>query len=117
MTRSFKRRIGRLEAFVRPPKPPRSPLVMLVEPEPEPEPERELAPGERVIEDWFRESGPLIWARERVTTSAEEGGRRCPPGGYLPDVLESFHKRCPYRQTIGACRMCQGTPIAEAQDL
>jgi hypothetical protein len=109
MTRSLTQRIGKLEALYAAPKQIRSPLVMLAERVPE----RAHAPGERVVEDWFRDRGSMVWARERVTTETEDSGRRCPPGGYLLDVLEDFHHDCPWRTRTGVCQMCQGTPLAE----
>jgi hypothetical protein len=109
MTRSLIQRIGKLEALYATPKRVRSPLVMLVEREPE----HELGPGERLVEDWFRDLGSMVWARARVTTETEDIGRRCPPGGYLLDVLEDFHKHCPWRRRTGVCQMCQGTPVRE----
>jgi hypothetical protein len=87
MRGSLQTRIDRLEARCAASKLPRSPLVMLVEREQE----GELAPGERVVEDWFRDCGPIVWARERVTTETEDQGRRCTAGGYLLDVLENSH--------------------------
>ena len=109
MTRSLTQRIGKLEALYAAPKQIRSPLVMLVERALE----TALAPGERVVEDWFRDRGSMVWARERVTTETEDSGRRCPPGGYLLDVLEDFHHDCPWRTRTGVCQMCQGTPVRE----
>ena len=109
MTRSLTQRIGKLEALYAAPKQIRSPLVMLVERAPE----RVLAPGERVVEDWFRDGRSIVWARERVTTETEDSGRRCPPDGYLLDVLEDFHAHCPWRKRTGVCQMCQGTPVRE----
>jgi len=107
MTRTLIRRIGKLESLYAAPKLVRSPLVMLVELEQQGELER----GERVVEDWFRDCGPMVWARERVTTETEDGGRRCPPGGYLLDVLENFHEHCSWRSSTGICQMCKGTPV------
>jgi hypothetical protein len=107
MTHNLIRRIGNLESLYAAPKLVRSPLVMLVEREQE----GELARGERVVEDWFRDCGPIVWARERVTTETEDGSRRCPPGGYLLDVLENFHEHCPWRSSTGICQMCEGTPV------
>jgi hypothetical protein len=109
MTRSLHTRIDRLEARYSASKLLRSPLVMLVEREQE----GELAPGERVVEDWFRDCGPIVWARQRVSTETEDGGRRCMPGGYLLDVLEKIHEHCPWRIRTGVCQMCQGTPVGE----
>lgn len=111
MTRSLMKRIGKLEALYVTPKLVRSPLVMLVDSEQK----HELAPGERVVEDWFRDCGSIVWARERVTTQTEDVGRRCPAGGYFPDLLEEFHEHCPWRNTTGLCRMCQGTPVARQE--
>ena len=107
MTRSLIKRIGKLEALHATSKLVRSPLLMLVERNQE----GELAPDERFVEDWFRDCGSIVWACERVTTETEDVGRRCPPGGYLLDVLEHFHEHCPWRQRTGVCQMCQGTPI------
>jgi hypothetical protein len=111
MTHSLIRRIGNLENLYTAAKLVRSPLVMLVEREQE----GELARGERVVEDWFRDCGPIVWARERVTTETEDGGRRCPPGGYLLDVLETFHEHCPWRSSTGVCQMCEGTPVRKEE--
>ena len=107
MTRSLIKRLGKLEALYAASKPVRSPLVMLVERNQH----GELAPDERVVEDWFRDCGSIVWARERVTRETEDVGRRCPPGGYLLDVLEHLHERCPWRKRTGVCQMCQGTPV------
>ena len=107
MPRSLIKRIGKLEALYATSKRVRSPLVMLVERNQE----GELAPGERVVQDWFRDCGSIVWARERATTETEDVGRRCPPGGYLLDVLEHFHEHCPWRQRTGVCQMCLGTPV------
>jgi hypothetical protein len=109
LTRTLMQRIGKLEARYAEPKRVGSPLVMLVEREQA----RELARGERVVEDWFRDCGPIVWARERATAETEDGGRRCPPGGYLLDVLETFHEHCPWRSKIGVCQMCEGTPVGK----
>jgi hypothetical protein len=107
MTRRLIKRIGKLEALYATSKLVRSPLVMLVERNQQ----AELAPGERVVEDWFCDCGSIVWARERVTTETEDVGRRCPPGGYLLDVLQHFHEHCPWRKRTGVCQMCQGTPV------
>jgi hypothetical protein len=111
MTRGLTKRISKLEAAYTTPKLVRSPLVMLVGREQE----GALAPGERVVEDWFRDCGSIVWARERVMTDAEDVGRRCPPGGYLLDVLEDFHDHCPWRTRTGACQMCERTPVGKEE--
>ena len=107
MTHSLSKRIGNLENLYTAAKLVRSPLVMLVERNQE----GELAPDERVVQDWFRDCGSIVWACERVTTETEDVGRRCPPGGYLLDVLEHFHEHCPWRKRTGVCQMCLGTPV------
>jgi hypothetical protein len=75
-------------------------------------PDRPLAPGEHVAEDWYRESGGLYLARERITSEAADRGRRCPPGGFLLDVVAELHAHCCWREVTGACPTCQGTPVA-----
>jgi hypothetical protein len=111
MTRSLLRRVDKLEALYARPTLVHSPLEMLVGREQE----SALAPGERVVEDWFRDCGSMVWARERLTTDTEDVGRRCPPGGYLLDVLEDFHAQCPWRTRTGVCRMCECTPVGKKE--
>jgi hypothetical protein len=110
MTRSLLRRFDKLEALYARPTLVRSPLVMLVGHEQEPA----LAPGERVVADWFRDCGSIVWARERVTTETEDVSRRCPPGGYLLDMLEEFHNQCPWRTRTGVCQI-EGTPVGKEE--
>ena len=88
MSRSLIRRIDKLERLWSAPERARSPLVLCVQSEHE----GALAPGERRVQDWFRDCGSMVWARERVTTEKADEGRRCPRGGYLLDVLEAFHE-------------------------
>jgi hypothetical protein len=109
MSRNLIRRIDRLERLWSAPERARSPLVLLVESEHD----TILAPGERIVQDWFRHCGSMVWARERVTTETADEGRRCPPGGYLLDLLETFHQGCPWRECTGVCQMCQGTPVGD----
>jgi hypothetical protein len=109
MRRNLIRRIDKLEQLWSAPEGARSPLVLCIEREHE----TELAPGEHMVQDWFRDCGSVVWARDRVTTQTAEGGRRCPPGGYLLDVLEDFNQRCPWRQRTEVCQMCQGTPVGD----
>src|SRR3954466_4660644 len=108
MSRNLIRRIDRLERLWSAPEGARSPLVLCIGHD-----ETELAPGERIVQDWFRDSGSTVWACERVTTDRSDEGRRCPRGGYLLDVLEAFHEGCPWRERSGVCQMCQGTPIGD----
>jgi hypothetical protein len=73
----------------------------------------QLAPNERVVNDWYRDLGGIVWSRERITTDPDDCGRRCEPDGYLIDALQEIHRDCWYR-TQGVCRSCAGTPIAES---
>jgi hypothetical protein len=107
MSRNLMGRIDKLERLWSAPERGRSPLVLCIEREHV----TELACGERIVEDWFRDSGSTVWARERVTTEQADPGRRCPKGGYLLDVLKAFHEGCPWRQRTGVCQMCKGTPV------
>jgi hypothetical protein len=109
MSRNLIRRIDRLERLWSAPAGARSPVVLCIEREDE----RALAPGERIVHDWFRDCGSTVWARERVSTDKADEGRRCPRGGYLLDVLEAFHQGCPWRERTGVCQMCQGTPVED----
>jgi len=109
MSRNLIRRIDKLERLWSAPERGRSPLVLCIEREHE----TFLAPGERIVQDWFRDSGSVVWAWERVTTEKSDEGRRCPKGGYLLDLLAAFHEGCPWRERTGVCQMCQGTPVED----
>ena len=109
MNRNLIRRIDKLERLWSAPERARSPLVLCIASEHE----AELAPGERMVQDWFRDCGSIVWARERVTTDRADEGRHCPARGYLLDVLEDFHHGCPWRERTGVCQMCQGTPVGD----
>jgi hypothetical protein len=109
MGRNLIKRIDRLERLWSAPEAARSPLVLCIEREHQ----TELASGERMVQDWFRDGGSMVWARERVTRDQADEGRRCPRGGYLLDVLEAFHAGCPWRERTGVCQMCQGTPVED----
>jgi hypothetical protein len=106
--RTLEHRISRLEALHARRKP-AEPLLMLVE---SAKPERELLPSERVVIDRFRDAGNIVWARRRITPDPTDSGLLCEPGSYLADILAQFHECCPWRKITGACRMCQGTPVA-----
>ena len=71
-----------------------------------------LAPGERIVQDHYRQCGQLINARQRITTDPDDHGRRCEPEGYLEDVIQELHKNCWYRERGGSCLTCTGTPVA-----
>ena len=73
---------------------------------------RNLAPGERVVVDWYRNWGTMTHGRERITQDPEDHGRACKPGGYLLDVLEELHQSCSFKST-GSCGDCANTPVAE----
>jgi len=109
MSRSLARRIDKFEKLWSAPERARSPLVLCVPSEHD----GAVGPGERRVQDWFRDGGSMVWARERVTTETADEGRRCPRGGYLLDVLETFHEGCPWRERTGVCQMCQGTPVGD----
>jgi hypothetical protein len=105
---SLARRIARLEVQCARPVH-REPLVMLVD---FAGPNSKL--DGKVVLDLFRNSGSVCWAKERLAVHPEDTGNRCEPGGYLPDVLLEIHESCPWHQEPGGCRLCEGTPIADA---
>jgi hypothetical protein len=74
MSRNLIRRIDKLEKLWSAPERARLPLVLCVPSEHD----GALAPGGRRVQDWFRDGGSMVWARERVTTETAEEGRRCP---------------------------------------
>jgi hypothetical protein len=75
---------------------------------------KNLAPGERIVVDWYRDRNSLTIGRERITDEPEDLGRRCKAGGYLLDVLEQIHQSCAQRGPFGSCAVCRNTPVAEA---
>ena len=75
-----------------------------------------LRVDERVVIDRFRDTGSTLLGRERVTSQPSDNGRSCEVGGCLEDILEQLHQGCYWRWITGACRMCEGTPIAGAED-
>jgi hypothetical protein len=76
---------------------------------------KNLAMGERVVVDWFREIGGTLWGRERISSDPADQGRVCKKGGYLLDVIQEVHGGCRFREHIGACQTCEGTPVAEGR--
>lgn len=43
------------------------------------EPCKSLAPGERIVIDWYSDVDGFVLARERITTDPADDGRRCEP--------------------------------------
>ena len=43
-----------------------------------------LAPGERIVLDWYSDVNFEVLARERITTDLCDEGRRCEPSSPLP---------------------------------
>ena len=74
-----------------------------------------LKPDERIVNDWYRDTGGIVWLRERIVNEPCDSGQRCAPGGYLAEALHQIHRECPYRHQ-GACRQCAGTPVAERDE-
>jgi hypothetical protein len=109
MRRDLVRRLARLEESCAQTQVSPVPLVLLLGAECE----RPLGPGEYIVMDWFRDSGSILFARERTTADCADAGRRCQPGGHLGDVVEELHADCEWRRTIGSCPICRGTPVAE----
>jgi len=72
-----------------------------------------VSSGQRIVVDRVRDSGNIVWARERLTSDLGDMGRSCPKGGYCEDGLLELHQTCHWRSSGGACRMCQGTPVAD----
>jgi len=66
MRRNLIRRMEKLEARCADAHLARVPVAVLMDSVPD----RPLAPGEHVAEDWYRESGGLYLARERITSDA-----------------------------------------------
>lgn len=107
--RRFDHRVRRLEAVIAcsmaPP-----PLLILVG---LPVPNRNLCTTERVVIDRFRHTGNVIWGQERITSDLGDDGYTSEAGGYIAALLEGFHQACHWRTVSGACRMCEGTSVAE----
>ena len=74
-----------------------------------------LAPGERVVIDWYRHSNGVFWGRERISTDPADQGRHCNRGGYLVEVIQELHQACAGRALDGSCHKCKGTPVAECK--
>ena len=77
-----------------------------------PEQKQSLQPGERMVSDYYRRTGLLIYAAQRVTSDPKEQGRRCDPEGCLEDVVRRLHEKCDSRHRSGSCHSCHGTPVA-----
>ena len=74
-----------------------------------------LAPGERVVVDWYRHSNGVFWGRERISFDPADPGRHCNRGGYLVEVIQELHQTCPDRKLEGSCHKCRGTAVAESE--
>jgi hypothetical protein len=81
------------------------PLVVVVY-HMEAERRKQLAAGERIVQDWFRNDHQFVLARERITSQADDFGRRCAVNGYLEDVVRELHQQCVYRDR--GCKLCAG---------
>jgi hypothetical protein len=55
---------------------------------------RKLAPGERVVIDWYDHSECQLSGRERITTDPADKGRHCKRDGYLLDVMQELNRLC-----------------------
>ena len=66
-----------------------------------------VGPGERLVEDWYRDDNGVVSARLRVTADPQDEGRRCEPNGYLADVIRELHSACVHRaEGRGVCMKC-----------
>lgn len=72
-----------------------------------------LAPGERIVVDWYRNGNSMTYGRQRITDDPADQGRKCKVGGYLLDVLKEIHQNCSHRERTGSCLVCKDTPLAE----
>jgi hypothetical protein len=112
--RNFENRLRKLESKLSP-QPPQHVNLVWDASRVELEVTKTLAPGERVVEDWYRQGGGGIYVQERITSDPADHGRTCKPGGYLIDIIEERHRTCPERERSGSCHECKGTPIAECR--
>jgi hypothetical protein len=111
--RNIETRLRRLEAKLNPPeKPVVIGLATVANPLPR-ERKKNLAAGESVVIDWYRNVNGVSWGRERISTDPADQGRHCQRGGYLVDVIQELHQACTYREQAGSCSTCRGTPVAE----
>jgi hypothetical protein len=111
--RNIEIRLRKLEAKLNPPeKPVVIGLAVVANALPR-ERKKNLAPGERVVIDWYRNVNGVSWGRERISTDPADEGRHCRRGGCLFDVIQELHQACSYRVQAGSCSTCGGTPVAE----
>src|ERR1700680_1511709 len=66
-----------------------------------------LAAGDGVVVDWYRDFGGYIQGRKRIPTDEADQGRHCSRGGYLLDVIQEIHQTCYFRERTGSCLNCQ----------
>jgi hypothetical protein len=104
MRKDLLRRMAQLEQRSRP-REPGPPFVVVVN-SLEAERRNQLAAGERIVQDWFRNDHQYVLARERITSQADDRGRRCAWNSYLEDVIRELHQQCEHRDR--GCQLCEG---------
>jgi len=105
MARTLEERVARLEAQRA--KKTRWPILLWGTPT---EATQTSEPEQRVVEDWYRDFGGLVYTRKRIATDPNDEGRRCDIGGCLIDVVRELHEKCPWRE-IGSCNVCAGLDL------
>ena len=108
MNRELLRRVERLER--RTPHEPRWPTMVWMMDPLDQGIRAALAPGERIVDDWYRDLYGVVWARERITTNPTDQGQRCEKGGHLLNVIRELHKTCELRER-GGCWTCSGLKL------
>jgi hypothetical protein len=79
--RNIEIRLRKLEAKLNPPeKPVVIGLAVVANALPR-ERKKNLAPGARVVIDWYRNVNGVSWGRERISTDPADEGRHCRRGG------------------------------------
>jgi hypothetical protein len=109
---TIENRLRKLESRLKPSEQPSVRMAVVMHPLPGKR-KRNLASGERVVVDWYRDFGGVIEGRERICTDQVDRGRVCKRGGFLIDVIQELHQTCGHRERTGSCRVCHGTPIAD----
>jgi len=112
MNRDLLRRVERLERQI--PHEPRWPTMLWMMDPIDQEVRAALAPGERIVDDWYRDMRGVVWARERITTDPTDHDQRCEKDGHLLDVIRELHETCELRER-GGCGNCMGLNL-DAED-